>query len=551
MGRLLSSLLILGLFVSGCGPRGNEFPAASVRDTWAPPEGQIREVGDYEVIEGATKNQGVEVKFDKGTKSVSLTGPMILKTYDTKKTIQLDLKLVGTATAKGYAVLKPVGSSGVVDLVVAAKATCLGVENDCSSNFIDIYVSYEDRIYHHQIESMDETLAMPTEAKDADSSDVEEGAGKEDGQVQSDESGDEDHEDEHDEVTDMDESQGSYVGNVESDLENILEVKPKPKAGSTPQKDEPKKDTPAKPEVPPKKDTPAKPEVPPKKDEPKKDTPAKPEVPPKKDTPVTPEVPPKKEEPKQDDPKKETPKADDKDDDKEDAPVVSAPPKFDMLSKLDQAVGPVGVVTLKNGRVLKGSLENATDVLSYQKAYPDTNFRVLRPDRKTYYGTIELAYLIAKMGKYTQMIVPSHTLRLGDLAKKNGGALGSHKSHRNGLDADIAYYFKADKAMTGFSTALKGNQPIGDWMMAQQWKLFKYSVSSKFVDRIFIHPTLKKSLCSYAQSQGDIGTDLAKETLRRLVPEVNHYNHFHLRIKCAKSQERCFQMAEPKAGTGC
>ncbi|WP_413293024.1 penicillin-insensitive murein endopeptidase [Bdellovibrio sp. HCB185ZH] len=559
MGRLLSSLLILGLIVSGCAPRGNNSPA-SVRDTWAPPEGQIRQVGDYEVIEGATKNDGLEVKFDKGTKSMSLTGPMTLKTYDTKKTIQLELNLAGTSDDKGYAVLKPVGSTGVVDLVVAAKATCLGVESDCSSNFVDIYVSYEDRIYHHQIEALEDTLAMPMEPKEADAANIDEDTTETGGQSQSDESGDDDHEDEHDEVLDMDETEGSYVGNVEKDLENILEVKPKPKAG-TPNKEEPKKDQPKKedpkkevpakpekkPEVPPKKETPVKPEVPPKKEEPKKDIPKKDE--PKKDVPKKDE--PKKEEPKKEEPKKETPKVDDKDDDKDETPVVSAPPKFDMLSKLDQAVGPTGTVRLKNGTVVSGSLEHATDILSYQKAYPDTNFRVLRPDRKTYYGTIELAYLIAKMGKFTQAVVPSHTLRLGDLAKKKGGPLGSHKSHRNGLDADIAYYFKADKAMTGFSTALKGNKPIGDWMMAQQWKLFKYTVSSKFVDRIFIHPALKKSLCSYAQNQGEIGTDLAKETLRRLIPEVNHYNHFHLRIKCAKSQERCFQMAEPKAGTGC
>ncbi|QDK46404.1 hypothetical protein DOM22_15135 [Bdellovibrio sp. ZAP7] len=534
MGRLLSSLLIIGLIVSGCSPRGNNMPVA-VRDTApTPAEPQVRQAGAYEVIEGATQLQGMDVAFDKGTQKVTLTGQLQLKTLDSKRTVPLNVQLQGTTDSQGFAIMKPVGSVGVADLEIAAKATCLGVEGDCSSNFVDIYISYEDRIYHHQVESVEDTMSMPEEPKDADEAVEPAPGGGSTNQKQDDTFADEDHEEEEHEELDVEEGMGSYVGDVENDIEKVLVVKPKPKTPAAPKVDTPKKDEPKKDD--PKKETP-KQETPPKKD-----APSKPGVPPKKDQP------PKKDEPKKDEPKKETPKADDKDknddkdDDKKETPVVvPAPPKFDLLAKLDQAIGPVN----------SGRLDKATDILGYQKAYPETNFKVLRPERATHFGTIEMAYLIAKLGKYTKAVAPAHFLRLGDISRQKGGSLGSHKSHTNGLDADIAYYFKADKTLTGFSSALKGNQPIGDWMMAQQWKLFKYSVSSKFVDRIFIHPTLKKSLCSYAQSQGEMSTDLAKETLRRLVPEVNHYNHFHMRIKCSKSQVRCRQMADPKPGTGC
>lgn len=537
MGRLLSSLLILGLFVSGCGPRGSGFPA-SVRDTAPMPESpQIREAGNYEVIEGATKLQGMDVSFDKGTSKITLQGKLQLKTLDSKKTIPLDVQLQGTTDTAGFAIMKPVGSVGVADLQIAAKATCLGVEGDCSSNFIDIYISYEDRIYHHQVESVEDTMDMGEEPKKAEPK-VAPSPGQTPAEEEDDSFADEDGDDGHDEM-DVEEGAGQYVGDIGNDIEKVLDnpkpktPAPKPSPSASPKAEEPKKETPK--QDTPKKETPK--QDPPKKEDPKKEEPKKEE--------------PKKETPKKDEPKKETPKADDKDkddkkddnkkDDDKDIPVAANPPKFNLLAKLDQAIGTVNA----------GRLERATDILGYQKAYPETNLNILRPDRQTHYGTIEMAYLVAKMGKYTKAIAPSHALRMGDVSKKSGGSLGSHKSHTNGLDADIAYYFKADKTMTTFGSALKGGKPIGDWMMAQQWRLFKYAVSSKFVDRIFIHPTLKKSLCSYAQSQGEMSTDLAKETLRRLVPEVNHYNHFHMRVKCSESQVRCRQMADPKPGTGC
>lgn len=540
MGRLLSSLLILGLIVSGCAPRGNNVPA-SVRDTAPMPEQpQIRQAGNYEVIEGATQLQGMEVAFDKGTSKVTLKGKIQLKTLDSKKTLPLDVELQGTSTTQGFAVMKPVGSVGIADMQVAAKATCLGVEADCSSNFIDIYISYEDRIYHHQVESVEDTMDMGEEPKKAEPK-VGPSPGQSTHEDEDDSFADEDGDDGHDEM-DTEEGAGQYVGDIGNDIEKVLD-NPKPKTPApkpspspspsvTPKSDEPKKETPK--QDPPKKDAPK--QEPPKKEDPKKDTPKKDD--PKKEAP-------KAETPKADDKSKDDKKDDKKDDDKKDddkdIPVVANPPKFDLLAKLNQAIGTVNA----------GSLERATDILGYQKAYPETNLSILKPDRKTHYGTIEMAYLVAKLGKYTKAIAPSHTLRMGDVSKKNGGRLGSHKSHTNGLDADIAYYFKADKTMTNFASALKGGKPIGDWMMAQQWKLFKYAVSSKFVDRIFIHPTLKKSLCTYAQNQGEMDSALAKETLRRLVSEVNHYNHFHMRVKCSESQVRCRQMADPKPGTGC
>ncbi|MBO9668409.1 MAG: penicillin-insensitive murein endopeptidase, partial [Bdellovibrio sp.] len=193
----------------------------------------------------------------------------------------------------------------------------------------------------------------------------------------------------------------------------------------------------------------------------------------------------------------------------------------------------------------------------YEKSMTAPGFTIMRPERRTYFATSEMAYLIAKMGAYSKVIAPSHELHIGDVSRKSGGPLGSHKSHENGMDADIAFYFKADKEMSTFANALKSNRPIGDWMMPQQWKLFKYAVSSKYVDMIFIHPTLKQALCRYAVSSGELKAGQksgdAFETLRRLWPDTGHDDHFHLRIKrtCAKGQKGCIPSPELPLKSGC
>ncbi|MNL61906.1 Penicillin-insensitive murein endopeptidase precursor [compost metagenome] len=84
--------------------------------------------------------------------------------------------------------------------------------------------------------------------------------------------------------------------------------------------------------------------------------------------------------------------------------------------------------------------------------------------------------------------------------------------------------------------------------------MFKMLVETKYVDRIFIHGTLKKALCELAIKKGELvkGRDsLASETLRRLRPDPQHHNHFHIRVKCGKDQTLCKQMIDPAKDSGC
>ena len=469
MKNLIWINLLLAMTITACAP-SEKGQQASVETTQDYPTPVMTKAGEYQVIQGASKVQDMAVKYERGTKKMSVKGKLNLTTVGTRENLRLDVDLIGTKNDEGYVILKPVQSLGITGLQLAAKATCLGINGDCSSSFIDIYVSYKEQIYHHQIESTEAADTTEADTKNSELKDDDDNAPVA-------QEGDDDHED----TDDVDEAPGVYVGDMKNDIEKVLEVKPKAKPTPTPS--------------------------------------PSPSPSPSKGGSPQPAATPKAE-----------PKA-------TDAAAVSVPVRG------NQAIGSVN----------KGRLENGTSLLDIDAK--NIGFDVAHPERKAYYATSELAYLIEKMGVFTRKVAPDHILYLSDIAKKNGGKFGSHKSHQNGLDIDVAFYFKADKSSASFVNALRNGKPIGDWMMEPQWQLFKYITSSNFVDRIFVHPGLKKAFCDHAIKNGEIKestrSGVAYETLRRLRPEKNHDDHFHLRIKCSESQIRCRQMAEPAQGTGC
>jgi penicillin-insensitive murein endopeptidase len=180
---------------------------------------------------------------------------------------------------------------------------------------------------------------------------------------------------------------------------------------------------------------------------------------------------------------------------------------------------------------------------------------VIRPERKRYFATNEMAYLIALTGNITKQLIPGYKLAIGDISAEKGGRLSPHLSHTNGLDADIAFYFDNKSFQGYFASALEVNKPHHNWMVDEQWALYKGLVRTQLVDRIFIHETLKKEICKVAIKNGEVNKDTKSgpvyETLRRLIADRDHVTHFHMRAKCSSAQIRCRQMAEPRAGTGC
>lgn len=220
-------------------------------------------------------------------------------------------------------------------------------------------------------------------------------------------------------------------------------------------------------------------------------------------------------------------------------------PRSPVITKVSQAID----------KVNKGHLENAASALEYQTRQAPAGYFIIRPQRKTHFGTNELIYMVGKMGEYTKKAIPNYVLPIGDLSKEEGGVVGRHKSHQTGLDADVGYYFENKNLQRAFASAVIIDKPHSDWMVDKQWGLYKALVKTQLVDRIFIHKTLKKAICQLAIKNKEIEKSDTKgdtyEALRRLIGDVEHNTHFHLRLKCSKAQIRCRPLPEPAQGTGC
>ncbi|WP_374029843.1 penicillin-insensitive murein endopeptidase [Bdellovibrio bacteriovorus] len=473
MKRLIQALSIISLFAlfTACAPDSRQEPSQATT-TYEPPRPVILNEEGYQIARGATRVQDMAVKWDAETKSMSLRGKIEYLPMKGNSVQSLEIDLSGLYETGGFVTLKNQRRDlpQKEEVRIAAKATCLSAEGRCASSFIDIYIYTEGVVYHHQLESHNESPV--DEKKEETPSEIEEELETEGG------------------ADEVEGEPGHYIGTVIEDIEKILEVKPQPKA------EEPKKETP-------------------KTETPKKETP-------KEDV--------KKEQPKKEDPaEKETP---------------SAPTK-PAIKSANQAVGSVNA----------GRLENAVDLLKYEENHKPAGFHIIRPKRKTHFATNELAYLIVQISQFVKKEIPGYVLSVGDLSRESGGRLGSHKSHQNGLDADIAFLFNNKSFQGYFASAVAVDKTHGSWMVAEQYELFKQAVQTQLVDRIFIHKTLKKALCAHAIKAGELqkgqNTGLAHETLRRLIADTDHHNHFHLRVKCSKAQVRCRQMAEPAPGSGC
>ena len=159
---LFRPLIILSLFGSlvsfvGCAPSSGTDPlktqptAASTPTTEKP--ALYREEG-VEVVRGGVHSDHLEVKYDEVSKGMTLKGQLQLTPFDGGPLAVLDISLAGTVDGQRIS-LKPLpgDKTTTAGMNVAAKATCIDEAGGCAASFIDIYVQYNDHIYHHQIET--------------------------------------------------------------------------------------------------------------------------------------------------------------------------------------------------------------------------------------------------------------------------------------------------------------------------------------------------------------------------------------------------------------
>jgi LysM repeat protein len=124
-------------------------------------------------------------------------------------------------------------------------------------------------------------------------------------------------------------------------------------------------------------------------------------------------------------------------------------------------------------------------------------------------------------------------LVVGDLSFPGGGRMPPHKSHQNGLDADICLLTTESRSACVWRVV--GADELDTERM---WYLFKSWMDQEYVEYIFLDRSLQRPLYEFAQARGASEAQLkkwfeypARGGTRALIRhEPGHADHFHIRF---------------------
>ena len=130
---------------------------------------------------------------------------------------------------------------------------------------------------------------------------------------------------------------------------------------------------------------------------------------------------------------------------------------------------------------------------------------------------------------------------VGDISQPRGGPSPSgHASHQTGLDIDLWYtrpsslrLSRAQRESLGATIVRTSDQRS----LNRNWTgvhaaLLETAARDPMVDRIFVTPPIKISLCQKA-------TRRDKAWLQKIRPLYGHHDHYHVRLKCPRGASGC------------
>ena len=179
----------------------------------------------------------------------------------------------------------------------------------------------------------------------------------------------------------------------------------------------------------------------------------------------------------------------------------------------------------------------------------------MRLSRNRNWGHPELVGLVEKLATEAKARDGWPGLLVGDLSQPRGGPmLTGHASHQVGLDADIWLTPMPNRRLTekereelSATSMLAADKVSVDreiWK-PEHMRLIKRAASYKSVERIFVHPAIKKALCE------DTAKDSDRAWLSKVRPMWGHHYHFHVRIVCPPGSSNCEHQPAPGSEDGC
>jgi penicillin-insensitive murein endopeptidase len=180
-------------------------------------------------------------------------------------------------------------------------------------------------------------------------------------------------------------------------------------------------------------------------------------------------------------------------------------------------------------------------------------WQAMRLSRNRNWGHPDLIKLVEHFADDAQKKDGWPGLLVGDIAQPRGGPmLTGHASHQIGLDADIwltpmpnRRLSEKEREELSATSMLAGDDISVDpkvWTSGHV-ALIKRAAGYHEVERILVHPAIKKALCEAA------GKDRA--WLGKVRPYWGHYYHMHIRIACPKGSANCREQAPVTGEDGC
>ncbi len=154
----------------------------------------------------------------------------------------------------------------------------------------------------------------------------------------------------------------------------------------------------------------------------------------------------------------------------------------------------------------------------------ETYLQSHRPTRN--YGCREL---IERLNSAAESLYTKYgtILQVYDLSRENGGYIPPHKSHRQGLDADIGIYRYKDKEKR-FENSYGRLKTLDQKTLQINWDLIKAIQRDKDIDYIFWNQRYIWAMRQFVRER--YGADEWKEYGKVLYHEPGHTDHFHVRV---------------------
>jgi penicillin-insensitive murein endopeptidase len=182
-------------------------------------------------------------------------------------------------------------------------------------------------------------------------------------------------------------------------------------------------------------------------------------------------------------------------------------------------------------------------------------WQAMRLSRNRNWGHPNLVAVVEKLAVDAREHDGWPGLLVGDISQPRGGPMVSgHASHQVGLDADIWFTPMPDRRLTGkeredlSATSMLADDKVSVdpkvWTDAHV-RLLKRAASYLTVERIFVHPAIKKALCEATAK------DSSRGWLHKVRAYWGHNDHFHVRIKCPQGSTNCQAQPPLPGDDGC